>query len=717
MVENPFEYEKTRLSNTLKLIIYEKHSTEKDIERLMAQYKIGIKEASQEEKQDEAILAINRINRMMIDNDYLFKIHFQKRLEYMVNTPYFARIDFKPNEFVDAYIVYIGKHSFLPKDEKFIITDWRSPIASLYYNYNVPTTDAFYEFHIVNKNRPWEKELRRIQGNLSLRRNLDIAEGELISIYDNSLKIDLLTRELKQKTGGKLDDIVKTIQVEQDKIIRSDPFRVCIVQGAAGSGKTTVAIHRISYLLYAYHDAIKEKDILLLSSSKLLVNYVANTLPELEIYSLAKDTLAGYLSSILLSAGYKFNEKLIKIPTDSKKSKMMNKIGFVKALETYCENKKIDGLKYLQSLDNQYLEIERLTTRRTNIPLYEIVANLIENYEEDLVELKLEVKKGNIPLEVKVDAIKVVLKKLMEFQKKFDPLKEYIEFFNSTFIPSNFMGIRPDIKSLDLDDLCSIYYLFYRLYGTSEINKFKQIVIDEAQDLGILQYFVISTLAEKVSGLTLLGDLNQSISDTGHITSWSNLEQVYDKSNIDLYDIKISYRTTRQIITLATKVLSQYKEFIHLPEAFERDGDNPAAQTYDSNLDMIKETHSEISKIRKSRNHRAIGIVAHGESLRSDIKGFLDMKKVEFSEIKENFEAFTSSGLYLVDEKLVKGLEFDTVFVLGFNKKDFKEDALTAKGIFVCITRAINKIYVYSVKSHCGIIEKALKEFGLPSES
>lgn len=695
--------ENAHLSGTLKLLQNEKANLSKQVKNLEEKYAEGLKKASQEGRQDDAVEEIKQINEMMYEGDYVFKRRFLERLDNQISTPYFARIDFLPTNSSKTITVYIGKYAYIPDNFDYRISDWRAPISSVYYNYTNPTKGAFYEFVTPVKHRPWLSEKRKIVGDLILRRNIEIFNGEILGIYDNNLRIDLLTSELSRKSGGKLEDIVKTIQSEQDEIIRADPNNVVVVQGTAGSGKTTVAIHRMSYLFYTYKDYLKEENTLLISSSKVLINYVAQTLPELEIYSLERSTLHDYILKIFNEYGYVINEKTI-TNINNPKPELRNSEEFLSSLKIFVQEKRKEILYKLKILaNNPSLQIEKYLSRFNNYAPYEIIETLIQNYTEDLSELIVEKKNGNFTVEKKISELEFVIKKLALLLKEYEPVNSYKDFLS--YFALNTQNRVALGNKIDLHDLSAIYVLGKYLRGIRPRDKiFKHVVVDEAQEMGLLNLYAVKTLCEN-GGFTLLGDLNQSSDDGGNIQSWDDLKLVWQESEIKYFEIKVSYRTTKQIISFAKKILQKYPQFIHLPEPFDRDGKEVEKNLYKTRKDLLDKLNFQIQHIRKSGDQSAIGIIEFDPNKIPDTSKILSELGIQNKIIDQEFDEFDGSGVYVVSPDLVKGLEFNSVFIIDPNEKVLQISPKSAKKLFVAVTRAINNLYIMSIEKENELLD------------
>ncbi|HSP11514.1 MAG TPA: hypothetical protein VLO29_03225 [Salegentibacter sp.] len=195
----------------------------------------------------------------------------KKRLLRLKDITYFGRIDFTESGRKKASQIYVGVHNFKDETNRNLVYDWRAPISSMFYDFE--PGKAFYE----------TRDGEKVQGNIDLKRQFRIRNGEMEYMLDNDIAIqdEVLQKELKQASSSKMKNIVATIQREQNAIIRNEDAQNLIIQGVAGSGKTSIALHRIAFLLYKFKDSISSEDILIISPNKVFASYISNVLPEL----------------------------------------------------------------------------------------------------------------------------------------------------------------------------------------------------------------------------------------------------------------------------------------------------------------------------------------------------------------------------------------------------------------------------------------------------
>lgn len=679
--------ENKHLNHVLELLKDEYSSLQADVKQIENEYAAQLKEASETARQDDAVEIIKAANKMMDHRDYVFKRDLIERMASQINTPYFARIDFTMSDTKSKMVIYIGKHSFLPKDLNYRISDWRAPVSSLYYNYQEPQQNVKYEFDVPLKYQPWKIDHKVIRGDLNLRRNIDIAFQKITGIYDNNLRVDLLSEAIKHKTGGILEDIVKTIQAGQNEIIRASPYRVNIIQGTAGSGKTTVAIHRISYLFYTFKDEIREDNTLLISSSKVLVNYVSKTLPELEIYSLTRNTLAGLIIEIFKSNKLDFSEANF---TKKRNGNWDEKIAIIQEkIKNFSEEYKLKIHNELK-VKSYYkeLNIERQIQRMESRPVFYQLKSINDDIKNEISELNEGFGKGNLIISRKIDDLVLASKEIDKLLSGFKPIEIY----------NQFIGLKKfDKRNIDIDELSIMYILTDKLFGLDQI-RYKQIIVDEGQDLSLINYLAVKNMSEN-NGLTILGDLNQATDDELSIKNWETLSEIFVKDNITYHEIKISYRTTKQIINLARSILEKFPRFRHLPEPFRREGETPLLKNFETKIDLLCEIAKQIKELQKEGRPKSIGIIEPTQNEIDNTAHILKSLDIKYISVDEKFDDFESSGVYLVPQVLVKGLEFDTVFIVDPNERTYPNTEQGAKRLFVACTRPINRLFIYGIKT------------------
>jgi len=423
----------------------------------------------------------------------------------------------------------------------------------------------------------------------------------------------------------------------------------------------------------------------LLSSSKVLVNYVSKTLPELEIYSLKRDTLQGLIIEILIENNIKFQTAWYS------KERHGNIKDDVKSIQTrieeYSKHYKAKILNELKSKKYfKELEMERQISRMQSRPVFYQLRSISENINEEIKDLNENHGKGNLLISNRIDKLEEAISDINKLFKKVDPIEIYTDFRGLS---------KFNKQSVDIDELSIMYLLIDNLFGLDQ-TKYKQVIVDEGQDLSLINYLAIKNLSEGL-GITILGDLNQATQDEIGIKKWEDLEEIFAKDNITYHEIKISYRTTKQIIELAKSILQKFPQFKHLPEPFRREGEDPTIQNFKSKIDLLTQISKDIKTINSDNQQRSIGIIEPNPNELDDTAHLLKSLNIDYIVVDEKFDEFNSAGIYLIPQSLVKGLEFDTVFIVDPNENIFPKTPQGAKRLFVACTRSINRLFIYGI--------------------
>lgn len=519
------------------------------------------------------------------------------------DNPYFARMDFKENS-KELEKFYIGKISILDSKTAYpIIVDWRAPISNLYYEGKLgkASYDCLGE---------------QIEGEIFLKRQYIIENQELkkyinINVTGND---ELLQNALEEKADDRLKNIVATIQDEQNKIIRADINSPLIVQGVAGSGKTTIALHRIAYLIYNYEKEFKPEEFMIIAPTRFFLNYISNILPDLGVNDVRQCTFEDFAYDVI---GKKLkisdnNEKLViivnkefdeinkgKIDIMIKEAKYKSSINFKRIIDEYlfeiennyipkndfCFNEytimKYQDIDYLfkhtykmYNLNTRVNEIEKSLISELKRKTPEIVENIkkerskkIENLSgEDRIKVFDEYDKTIKILEK--DYKKLVKKYLSKIPKK-DCVQYYKEFIDNYLPNSNEVMTylkQNTIQNLQknevsFEDLAPIMYIQFKIFGIKEKCKIKHVVIDEAQDYGEFQFDVLKTILNSNS-MTILGDIAQGVHYYRGIENWKRFIDVEFKDVKTIYTtLNKTYRTTKEIMDVANHVINKLPEY------------------------------------------------------------------------------------------------------------------------------------------------------------
>ena len=602
-------------------------------------------------------------NKLLMKQEYFLKLHRIK------DKPYFASVVFE-DENKERYSVYLGL-TYLKDDEYGnIIYDWRSPICSIFYDFE--TGPCAYM-----------APSGMIKGNLLRKRQYKIENRKLVSAFDNSVNIDdeLLQEVLASDSNEKMKNIVNTIQQEQNSVIRNVKDRTLIVSGIAGSGKTSVALHRIAFLLYKIEN-LTSNDILIFSPNNIFTEYISNVLPELGENNTLQTTFNDYL-----------NKNISEFKTVEP---------FMDFLGNYYQGKEKDDfdlVKYKQSDEiindiNLYIEDfirkSRLINSFTENKIYDVDKTEINDF--------LHNKFNNLPFFERVELIaqklseqnykgstkkKPTYMKLIMQNSNFK--KDYIDIFLG-FFSSEFCKIRMGDKEIrrinkrdqiGYEDALLFVYMKGLLEGFPYERNIRQVVIDEAQDYSYLQYLIISKIF-KNSNFTILGDVNQTINPYYKYDSLEILSDIFPKSKC--ISLLKTYRSSPEIIEFTNKILG----LNHIC-AIRKSNKTPLIHRTDSYY-----LTNDIKYLRSK--YKSVAIITRDYETASRVHSSLEAI-MPISLLKSNTEDFNKE-LVILPAYLAKGLEFDSVIV--YSDKDSKYLKNEKYLLYVACTRAQHELIVYS---------------------
>ncbi|OGC45985.1 hypothetical protein A2V49_01930 [candidate division WWE3 bacterium RBG_19FT_COMBO_34_6] len=594
----------------------------------------------------------------------------------MVKQPYFARIDIKNED--EKKSLYIGKFGYTEKEP--VIIDWRAKIASIYYKYRYPQKKVTY---IVDDNK--------FIYDLDLKRTFDIDNGVLIKYYNNDIQLDeseIILDKLSKRTGGVLEDIVETIQESQLNIIESDPRKICIVQGCVGSGKSTVAIHKLSHIFFNHPNLIRPERSIIIAKNQILISYLSTLFPKLGIFDVKYQTLRELMVHIIfrenLKLNYDFNNQNILNFDINKINDLRSDIDLIHE----STSKKIIDLFLNQDFETfggfKYSKIntplENITEAINDLEEEEIMQR--QQYEEDPKSVKSLFYKENIK----------VLKKII---KKLQSIKE--ELVHRIFI--NILkkyGINQNDKYGYYQTLLYLS-IYLELFGFKKFKKYEYCVVDEGQDFGLLEFYLLGKIIIR-GRFCILGDLNQSIFENA-INDWDDIKTtIVDAKNSQRFILDTNYRSTKPIIDLANNVINKFTNNF-LPKSINRNGSEPKINNFD-NFDLLKQDLSSVIKDDYDNLDKSIGFICMTQRSFDYIKATLsnqDYDKNKIIELNQNNKInYIPRGIYFMHFNDCKGLEFSKVYILELNLSKINS-YLNAKKAFVAITRAMNELIIYNV--------------------
>ncbi len=610
------------------------------------------------------------------------KVKRLEELEHSQKEPYFARLDITDPGKTNSEKLYIGKFGYTEENAPIII-DWRSKVASLYYRYRYP-----------QKNVEYTAPDGTFIKDLLLKRTFEIDNGELLKYYNNDIQFDedsLIAEKIGQRTGGILEDIVETIQESQLDIIEADPRQICIVQGSVGSGKSTVAIHKLSHIFFNYSNLIQPERSILIAKNGVLVGYLATLFPKLGIFDVNYKTIRELVVNIIFREDMKLS-----IDLDVNGNLSNFDLKKVKELE-----KDVDEIhqKYEEKIE---LLLEDETFGSLGSYVYDYSQSVVENIDELIFDLKEELgfqseKLKDNPKSLKSWIFQDNIKNLRKFISRLQKLRQDVTAQEIKKLYSKWGT--DTTKSLGYLEALIAVYFHSQLYGIKKTQKYQYCIIDEGQDISVLEYLVLSKIV--LNGrFCILGDLNQSFSDEG-LTTWDEISSVVkEANNAQTFELDTNYRSTKPIIDFANNILIPYTDQ-YLPKSIDRVGPEPIIKHVHEFNDVIADIESELAKDIENLN-KSIGIVCFShnyfDALSFIFNNFQRSGKISDEKLitlqTDTRISYIPKGVYLSKFEDCKGLEFAKVYVLGLNLDNINNFA-EAKKAFVAVTRAMNELVVY----------------------
>ena len=590
---------------------------------------------------------------------------YRTLLERQKESAYFGRIDFQATDETKPNPYYIGiSHVIKAGVDIPLVLDWRAPLSSMYYDYELGKAS-------------YTAPMGEIKGEISLKRQYKTNDRNLIYAFDSNLTIndEILRQTLAGNADSKMKNIVATIQAEQNKIIRENEGNDLVVQGVAGSGKTSIALHRVAYILYK--NKIKAKDILIISPSALFSDYISNVLPELGEQNTPKITF-DEIASNELSGFVNFEPKsqmLEDIILNNDKSRL-------KAIQLKNSFKFFEDLKeYLNKVVSVSFKAKDIKLGKSKISA-SVLDNLFsEKYKTKTPAVRIEwiadyiVDQLGVSRQNEKNVFKRVKKVLFAMFEDANILSIYESFLKTQKLKLNKAQLGKDVY-IGYEDMPGVLYIKNYLLGVEIQKDFKHIIIDEMQDYSPIALAMINKIFPAPK--TLLGDINQTFEKELKPEYLDNLKSLQDRAK--LLNLNTTYRSTMQI-AMHNQSIKNLKNINN----FNRIG---VDVNYIKNNNNLSKKLQQITE-KLSKKYESIAVIT------TSIKQSEDL-----SSVLGDFTLITESSGEAKNKKVVvpvvysKGLEFDAVVFIGDNNLSEEQKKLYKNIKYIACTRALHELFV-----------------------
>ncbi|AHV98511.1 HelD family protein [Paenibacillus sabinae] len=703
-------------------------------------------QSAYQEEQERLNTALAEIDRQLATlkstpvytgNDYTEQIleasREQRRgnLAKLKQEPYFGRLDFEENGGGERKALYIGKIGVDHEQvsDRPLVIDWRAPVASLFYSFTGGKEPASYE-----------SPEGIVEGLVYLKRNVVIRKRILERVADTfdresdgpAVSDEFLVYRLGENKDNRLRDIVSTIQEEQDRIIRAAKNTALIIQGVAGSGKTTVALHRLAFLLYQYKEQVAAERMIIFAPNRMFLDYISDVLPELGVGNIQQSTFADWAAEMLgleltqgdametLSRWFEAPGGMPEI-TEQTPGRFKGSTVLMGIIEEAVRRLESSSVPEGDFIPWEGAVLPRRTILRWHNEEYapyppakrkERVMARIHRW------IEMELKKSPSAAALKDRKKKGVQREKAYGAKwpKYDPLTIYKQIFRAVKTPADWPAEAPEAipaavlketrsqlkKGAVLEeDLPPLLYIHYLLNGEEGAQKFDHIVIDEAQDFSPFQIAVLD-LYVRGHSFTILGDLSQGIHAYKGVHDWSEMQSLFAPEHTSYHALTRSYRSTMEIIDFANGILSAgvHSDLLAVPVF--RSGSPVRLIEYGESREAdIRSALADLS----GRDYRTVAVLTR---TLVDAERLYEGLSAHFDDIHLIDGGITEyqGGLSVLPLYLSKGLEFDAAIVADADLDAYGETAWDAKLLYVGCTRALHELWLL----HNGRLPDYLRE-------
>lgn len=668
------------------------------------------------------------------ERDHALYQRILNNLERMYRSPYFGRVDFKDSEYPTVEPIYIGISSLVDsKSGEHLVYDWRAPVSSMFYDAEPGPASYVADVGVI-------------EGELLLKRQYSIEKGKLLYYFDTSLKIDddVLQEVLAKHVDDKMRHIVTSIQREQNLIIRDEKHNVLVVQGPAGSGKTSIALHRAAYLLYRYRGKLSAENLVIFSPNDVFSDYISNVLPELGEEPINQVTFIEYArkqlgSGLRLEAMEDQMEYLLTQRGNPRYNirvagiKFKASVAFLKLIQSYVAHLESGGMLRLSDIHfggklimDQAEMLDRLRNRYNDMPyskrlgmLHRRIQFLLEEPLKDAVgkvaeELAADPEAvGLSSKEIKRRSRRIVNAELRSTMERIDAWKNvdmynlYLELFRNRKLfdkvsrgielPEEMERIRKETvhrlesRQLAFEDVAPLMYFGLLIEGAPAAQQpIRHVIVDEAQDYSVFHYEVMQRLFPQ-SSFTILGDMNQSVHPYMNTGTYDAILDVFAERDPHLIRLQRTYRSTAQISRFTRAILPGSDDV----ELIDRDGPRPRVVKV-SESDRAVQIANEVARMQEE-GAGSVALVcktaAEAAALYAQLR-----EKLEVLLLQKDDHVFRT-GVIIVPVYLAKGLEFDGVIICEASAETYAHET-ERKAFYTACTRALHHLTLF----HAGAV-------------
>jgi len=655
---------------------------------------------------------------------------YAQRYQKLIQSPYFGRFDFKEEGFAGEDKIYIGLANVMDKNtHEVYVYDWRAPIASIFYRYEPGPAE-------------YETPLGPSKGRVLLKRQYKIINSKLRYFFDCSVRItdDILQEVLSRHASVKMRNIVETIQKEQDIVIRDTENQLLIVQGAAGSGKTSIALHRIAFLLYeGLNTNLKSQNILIISPHDVFSQYISGVLPELGEENVLQATFddlyrsflsprftlsskEDYLEELILTAGSPEGER------NRQRALFKGSDAFRRILDKWLayygrkliafEDASFNGkiLAGKQLLKNRFLHNEiDVPMNKQLAKLERYLLPLIHPYKKEHLQkiAKIVAKSERHALEVKSFSRLLMIRQCRAYRRRIRNFTkvDFYQIYRLLFSHPHFMAalardpsLPPELMDyfrstsqylnrgqINYEDYAPLLYLQLKIEGRRKFSAIKQVIIDEAQDYTPLQYHIFKLLF-RGANFTLLGDINQSIIGAPDMHFYDQITAILAAKKSSQLLLRKSFRSTMEIQTFTRQLLNGTPQ----NEIFPRKGEPVSLWQVDSATALRQVVLEEMARLLEAGCETAAVICKsqkEAETVYGELKNAAGDKLSGKLTLVKPHDKDYKKGPMVISVLMAKGLEFDGVIVYNAGKDNYRSES-ERNLLYIACTRALHHLSV-----------------------